>query len=58
MREQPINRSVSKPPFPPPEKLQQGSKGVGIYRSEPALIPTDRGALAKKFGSNRRPLWK
>jgi hypothetical protein len=58
MREQLISRSVSKPPFPHPDRLQQGGKGVGTYRNAPALIPTDRGALARKFGSNRRRPWK
>ena len=58
MRLQLIGKSVSKPPFPHPDRLQQGGKEVGTYRPAPALMPASRISLAKKFGSNRRRLWK
>jgi hypothetical protein len=68
MRSQSVGRSVSKPPFPPPEMLQQDPKGIGTYRS-PAMLaqrsPSPRpgpssspGSLRKLFKGGRRPRWK
>jgi len=58
MRGQLIGKSVTKPPFPRPEQLQHGGKGIGTYTNAPALVPADRGALAKKLAGNRRQPWK
>ena len=61
MRLQLVGKSVSKPPFPHPDKLQQGGKEIGTYRSAKAgaFMPGDRTALAKKFAEGkRRPPWR
>ena len=58
MRAELISGSVSKPPFPHPAKLHQGTKDIGTYRNGAILTPHSRAALAKTFGSNRRPAWK
>ena len=53
-----VGKTVSKPPFPHPEKVHQGSKDIGTYRNGAMLTPHSRTALAKTLGSNRRPRWK
>jgi hypothetical protein len=64
MRSQSVGRSVSRPPFPPPEKLEQDPKGIGTYRSPAILTQRSSGAgstprsLRKLFKSDRRPRWK
>ena len=62
MRQQLIGKTVSKPPFPPPEEVQQGGKEVGTYRRKQiAFMPTDgRVAFTKALQGNRRrrPHWK
>ena len=59
MRLQLVGKSVSKPPFPRPDKLGQGGKDVGTYRGkQKAFVPNDRTALAKALQGRRRPSWK
>jgi hypothetical protein len=60
MRLQLVGKSVSKPPFPHPDKLAQGGKDVGTYRSKTsAFVPNSKTALAKKFSEGkRRPSWR
>ena len=61
MRLQLIGKSVSQPPFPRPEELQGGEKGVGTYRGkQKALMPNTntRAGLTKLFQGNRRPHWR
>ena len=54
-----IGKSVSRPPFPRPEQLQQGGKGVGTYRGkQKAFMPTTPGASTKLFQGRRRTHWK
>jgi hypothetical protein len=50
-----VGTTVNKPPFPHPQK--ESSKAIGVYRNEAMLTPHSRTALAKNFGSNRRPSW-
>ena len=61
MRLQLIGKSASQPPFPRPEELQGGGRGVGTYRGkQKALIPNTntRAGLTKLFQGNRRSHWK
>ena len=55
-----ISKRVPEPPFPHPDKVAQGGKDIGTYRSRPpAFVPNRGTAPAKQFGkgSRRRP-WK
>lgn len=55
MRQQLIGKTVSKPPFPRPEELQQGGKGVGTYRGrQKAFMPNSPAVSPKLFQGNRR----
>jgi hypothetical protein len=59
MRQQLIGKTVSKPPFPRPEELQQGGKGVGTYRAkQKTLMPSSQGASTKLFQGRRRTHWR
>jgi hypothetical protein len=61
MRQQLIGKSVGKPPFPRPEQIQQGGKGVGTYRGpQKTLMPDGPGAQKPKLfqGNRRRSHWK
>ena len=61
MRRQLLGKSVSQPPFPRPEELQGGSRGVGTYRGkQKAFMPNTntRAGLTKLFQGNRRSHWK
>ena len=60
MRLQLVGKSVSKPPFPHPDKLHQGGRDIGTYRGKSkAFVPGSRVALTEKFREGRRkPPWR
>jgi hypothetical protein len=60
MRLQLVGKSVSKPPFPHPDRLHQGGRDIGTYRGKSkAFMPDSRVALTEKFREGKKkPPWR